>query len=83
MTKQQEALKERYAALLSHLKENDLVMMKESESRWNSFVQKDTLFINKLQEIYNISENAPYTLTYEPYSNRYKMLSVYDQLTFE
>mgnify|MGYP003458981752 FL=1 len=83
VTKQQEALKERYAALLSHLKENDLVMMKESESRWNSFVQKDTLFINKLQEIYNISENAPYTLTYEPYSNRYKMLSVYDQLTFE
>lgn len=83
ITKQQEALKERYAALLSHLKENDLTLMKDSETKWNLFIQKDTSFINKLQEVYNISENAPYTLSYDPYSNRYKMLSVYDQLTFE
>ncbi len=82
--KQQEALKQRYAALLSHLKDdNDLKEMKESESKWAVFIEKETLFVNKLFETHNISENAVYTLSFEPYSNRYKIISVYDQLTFE
>ena len=82
--KQQEALKQRYAALLSHLKDdNDLKEMKESESKWAVFIEKETLFVNKLFETHNISENAAYTLSFEPYSNRYKIISVYDQLTFE
>ena len=83
IAKQQEALKQRYATLLSHLKDSDLKEMKDSESKWAVFIEKETLFVNKLFETHNISENAAYTLSFEPYSNRYKIISVYDQLTFE
>ena len=68
---------------MSHLKDSDLKEMKDSESKWAVFIEKETLFVNKLFETHNISENAAYTLSFEPYSNRYKIISVYDQLTFE
>ena len=82
INKQKENLKQRYATLLTHLSGDSLQLMKDSETKWSAFADSDLTFVQSLSAILAEGETSQFSIGFEPYSIRLKMLQVYDDILF-
>ena len=82
INKQMENLKQRYATLLTHLSGDSLQFMKDSETKWSSFADTDLIFVQSLSAVLPEGETSQFSIGFEPYSIRLKMLQVYDDILF-
>ena len=82
INKQKENLKQRYATLLTHLSGDSLQLMKDSETKWSSFADTDLIFVQSLSAILPEGETSQFSMVFEPYSIRLKMLQIYDDILF-
>ena len=82
VNKQKENLKQRYATLLTHLSGDSLQFMKESETKWSSFTDTDLIFVQSLSAALPEGETPQFSMVFEPYSLRLKMLQIYDDILF-
>lgn len=82
LNKQKDSLKQRFATLLTHLSGGELELMKDAQNKWNVFSDSEYQFAESLFQQYNITENPAYTLVYNLYTDRQKMIQNYDEIIF-
>ncbi len=61
---------------------DSLQLMKDSETKWSSFTDTDLIFIQSLSAVLPEGETSQFSMGFEPYSGRLKMLQVYDDILF-
>ena len=61
---------------------DSLQFMKDSETKWSSFADTDLIFVQNLSAVLPEGETSQFSIGFEPYSIRLKMLQVYDDILF-